>query len=589
MTQNSDFPVSALGAFSHPTSSSNAEFAQFGALPSLGYVSQQAPQTGEARVSPAARSLASQIANYPKQLQLKGGLEYVIEINRTYDAMATTIAREELVQLRLMRSLWAKKSIEVILYRSGMLDATLKEFALWLDILASIRGLIPNDGVSLLGDLQKKCGDSQTAKQLALLLADFADPRYVRDAVRDFDVDEVALQRLGPKILRQFRPIRKCAKKYCSESWLNDADMAEVEFVDGDPDRIRVRGLEFRSGDIGIVELNYPGDGIHEAVLAKPGIASHAMLYVTRRVAAEDGQIVFQPCLVEIYEGGWRCVPITTGLSPHFSWYSEWVRPRDLPVNVGELISKVLDQLEVISFDFQSRRYPSAGSFPQSWGAPSATCTNLIRIIFDRAGITELPYRSTSLAGRSRQNLQTIGIDIESGIYTPTDILTDPYFHKVGIVDNGMPEMSYAQAVVLGRPELTHTMAGLIAQRTLLLENLPNWRSVRQWRSACESLKIAIGQSDGVLANLARSVFGYTKEEIPVSASDTAIAFYLRSGFVAGDITTSVVYPALQEFFANGVSLWLSQIQSDKEIKKLLREAIAKSDIEREKWYAPLV
>ena len=133
------------------------------------------------------------------------------------------------------------------------------------------------------------------------------------------------------------------------------------------------------------------------------------MLYVSRRVQLPSGQTLIQPALIEIYENGWRSVPVTTGLHPKFSWYSEWTRPPELPDNIGERLSNSIDNMGAIAFDFRSRRIPTGGEFPPEWGQPSATCTNLIRIPFERAGITNLPYPTTAVAPGARRNLKTLG------------------------------------------------------------------------------------------------------------------------------------------------------------------------------------
>lgn len=77
------------------------------------------------------------------------------------------------------------------------------------------------------------------------------------------------------------------------------------------PDHVRIRGIELRSGDIGIVELNHPGDGIFDSFLQRPGVAPHTMLYDSRRIRRSDSRAeLVQPSLIEIDEGGWRSVPL---------------------------------------------------------------------------------------------------------------------------------------------------------------------------------------------------------------------------------------------------------------------------------------
>jgi hypothetical protein len=516
-------------------------------------------------------------------------ISYAANINEDYDAIARFAPGESLVQLRLMRSFWAKQLVNEILSPKFLLGCSEKEFKESLEVLSNVRGFIAKQNVDALLITQHRVGDLESSRKLCELCADFGDPSAARMVVERLDSTGRYMRRLGPAVKAQFQPIRKSRRGFDPSEWLYDASMSEIEFVDGNPDHIRVRGIELRSGDMGIVELNHPGDGILQSFLVEPGLAPHAMLYVTRRVRDSDSRVLLQPSLVEIYEGGWRSVPVTTGLSPHFSWYSEWVRPPILPENVGEMLSKSLDGMETIAFDFQSRRIPRGGMFSPESGSPSATCTNLIRIPFERSGIDWLPYETTPIAPGAQVNLARIGVHIPDGVHTPSNILGSKAFTKIGIVDNGSPEWGFAQQLVNGRPEFIDTIGGMFSQREVLIENLPNWRSIGNWRSACEAAKVSIAQSCGILGSVARTSFGYKKEAIPSSASDTTIAFYLRTEVVSSSIIRNVMHPAIERWFAGGGACRLSELRTEPEFSKRLRAAIRTSALEREKWYGDLM
>ncbi len=531
--------------------------------------------------------LGDRIATWKCSLHSGQATSYIASVNRDYDDMSRHASSETLVELRLMRSYWAKQILNDLLKPQILQSYSGGEFKDAIQLLMQVRCFITKQATDLLVETNTRIGDNESAVRLCELLADFGDPASARVVISDLDSSGKCLRRLGPPVNTSFRPIRKSRRSFDSSKWLHDKSMSEVEFVNGNPDHIRIRGIELRSGDMGIVELNHPGDGILESFLVNPGLAPHAMLYVTRRIRDAHNNILFQPSLLEIYEGGWRSVPVTTGLSPHFSWYSEWVRPPDLPDTVGEMLSKALDGMETIAFDFQSRRVPRGGLFTPEFGNPSATCTNLIRIPFERSGIDWLPYDTTPISPGAQVNLAKIGIHIPEGIHTPTNILRSKHFKKVGIVDNGYPEWSLAQQMVNGRPEHIDSIGGMISQREVLLENLPNWRSIGSWRSACEAAKISVAQSSGIFGSIARNSFGYKKEAIPSSASDTTIAFYLRSEFVSSDITRNIVYPALMQWLLQGGSYRLSDLRVEPAFRSLLQNAIRKSALEREGWYGP--
>ena len=518
-------------------------------------------------------------------------VSYVHEVNRRYDALANSVCAQELVDLRLIRSHWAKKLAQSLILSVPV--ATSLELHQASQLIAALRTLVRGEAVRSLMERQTQIGDVSSGQAIASLLAEHAIPEEARIGLHALGACSKLFRRLGPERISKFRPSRKTGG-FDPAHWLMKTQTTELDFVDGNPDRIRVRGMELRSGDIGIVELNHPGDGLLESFLQEPGVAPHAMLYLTRRIRnSKTDEVLFQPSALEIYEGGWRCVPITTALHPEFSWYSEWVRPRidgqGLPDDVGESLSEAIDSMETFAFDFQARRVPTGGFFSEDFGGSCASCTNLLRVPFERAGIDGLPYPTTKLVPNSARNLAILGLPEISGIHTPTNILNDSDFEKIGVVDNGAPEFSYAQALVIGRPDLTDTFGGWMSQKELQLENLPNWKSVMNWKSAWESLRIRIGQSEGPVGNAFRRLMNVDDDEVPKSASDTTIAFYLRSDMEAGHIITSRVYSAISAILENAPELpLLSQLQVHPEIADLVRSGLRESALMKENWYRDL-
>lgn len=520
-----------------------------------------------------------------------GKFLYIQEVNRRYDALANAACAEDLVQLRLVRSLWAKKIAQFLIL--SVPAATTNELEQVCKLIAILRTLISKQAVRCLIERQRQIGDHSSSHALALLLAEHAIPEEARKVLSELRAHPDLFRRLGPERIAKFRPSRRTGR-FDPSQWLTKSEMAKLEFIDGNPDRIRVRGIELHSGDIGIVELNHPGDGLLESFLEQPGIAPHAMLYVTRRVIdPKTNSILFQPSAIEIYEGGWRCVPITTALHPKFSWYSEWVRPKidgkAIRQDLGPLLSSAIDTMETFAFDFQARRVPTGGYFPREFGSSCASCTNLVRVPFERAGIDGLPYPITKLVPNAASNLAILGMPEMLGIHTPTNILNDSGFEKIGIVDNGEPELGYTQAMVVGRPELAETFGGWMSQKVLQLENLPNWKSVKHWKSAWEALRIGIGQSENPVGQAIRRWMNVDDDEVPKSVSATLIAFYIRSDIEAGHIIANRVHPAVLALFENTSELLLlSQLRTNPEIVELVRCGLMESALMKENWYREL-
>ena len=515
-------------------------------------------------------------------------IRYVKEVNQRYDALANRAPAAELVELRLLRSIWAKKLLQRLLQSVVRLNANeLRQICI---LFASLRTLLRTEAVQKLLDRQFQIGDIASRNALAMLLAEHAIPEEAKPSLIALGNPMESLLRLGPAPISKFRPSRK-SRGFDPSLWLSRPEMSQLEFIDGDPDRIRVRGVELHSGDIGIVELNHPGDGLLESFLEKPGVAPHAMLYVTRRIRdPKTKRTLFQPAAFEIYEGGWRCVPITTALHPDFSWYSEWVRPKingqSLSNDIGQLLSAEIDRMELFAFDFLARRIPEGGYFPMDFGSPCASCTNLIRVPFERAGIHTLPYPVTKITPVAASNLTILGMHGMEGIHTPTDILNESGYEKVGIVDNGEPEWSYAQALVIGRPDIADTFGGWMSQKSLVLKNLPHWQSIRHWKSAFEAFRVRIGQSNGVVGRSMRKLLDVDDDEVPKSVSETTIAFYLRSDLEASYIIENSLYPVVATLFdGTNELLTLSQLRAMPELTELVTRGMLASALKKENWY----
>lgn len=521
------------------------------------------------------------------RLALHESIQYVQVVNQQYDAIINNVSANELVELRLLRSLWAKQIARNLVIVIPTL--ALEEFIQVCTLLASLRTLLHQDAVQRLLLRQRQIGDATSNSAVASLLAEHALAEEARVGLRELGNPSELVRRLGPMRISKFRPSRK-SSNFDPAHWLGESEMTQLDFVDGDPDRIRIRGIELHSGDIGIVELNHPGDGLLESFLEKPGVAPHAMLYVTRRCNdARSNRTLYQPSAMEIYEGGWRCVPITTALHPEFSWYSEWVRPKldgqDLPDDLGRMLSTAIDEMEPFSFDFLARRIPAGGYFTEEFEPSCASCTNLVRVPFERAGIHGLPYPITRITPIAARNLGILGLPEMDGIYTPTNILKDSGFEKVGIVDNGEPEMGYAQALVIGRPELAETFGGWMSQKKLVLENLPHWKSVKNWKSAWEAFRVGVGQSDGIVSRTIRKVLNYSDCEVPRSVSDTTIAFYLRSDLEAAHIIKNI-YPTVLEVLENSSDLLLlSHLRAMHRLVELIEDGLLASALKKENWY----
>lgn len=125
-----------------------------------------------------------------------------------------------------------------------------------------------------------------------------------------------------------------------------------------------------------------------------------------------------------------------------------------------------------------------------------------------------------------------------------------------------------------------------MSQKELLLENLPNWKSVKNWKSAWEALRVRIGQSESKIGHAIRQFMNVHDDEVPKSVSDTTIAFYVRSDMEAGHIILKRVYPAVAALLNGTHELpTLSQLRENKTLTELVRQGMYESALKKENWY----
>ena len=142
-----------------------------------------------------------QAANFQEQLL------YVQDINRRYDALANTANAEDLVELRLMRSLWAKRSAQHIVHSLPIDNHRHLETA--CSLLGSLRTLLRGDAVKRLLQTQKQVGDASSCNALAWLLAEHTVSDGARLGLRELGASSDTFRRLGPERISKFRPSRK--------------------------------------------------------------------------------------------------------------------------------------------------------------------------------------------------------------------------------------------------------------------------------------------------------------------------------------------------------------------------------------------
>ena len=97
-------------------------------------------------------------------------VSYVREVNRRYDALANSVCAQELVELRLIRSHWAKRIAQALMLSVPV--ATSMELQQVSHLIAALRTLVGGEAVRSLIERQTQFGDTSSGQAIASLLAD---------------------------------------------------------------------------------------------------------------------------------------------------------------------------------------------------------------------------------------------------------------------------------------------------------------------------------------------------------------------------------------------------------------------------------
>ena len=73
--------------------------------------------------------------------------------------------------------------------------------------------------------------------------------------------------------------------------------------------------------------------------------------------------------------------------------------------------------------------------------------------------------------------------------------------------------------IVNGRPEIAESIGGHFSQRQLVLENLSDWKKLKNWKTATETFIIRLGQDDGFASRVAKGITGHNADTVPKTAT----------------------------------------------------------------------
>lgn len=207
-----------------------------------------------------------------------------------------------------------------------------------------------------------------------------------------------------------------------SKDWYLD-HAHENYFMAKDHSGVWYRKTFFRTGDILGTRLNIPDDGLFSSFSLPKKYLGHTGVFVMLNV---HGQWV--PMVLEATGRTIAAVPLRYYLSPEKSRFIEIYRfKEELPSDYPEKISEIAHDLIG-----RPRGYNLAG--PK--GYPDyLTCVEVARFTYEKLGFDVLKGTSRWPTAQATKNFEAIGMNV--GIFlTPTDVVLDPAFKAVGLLDN---------------------------------------------------------------------------------------------------------------------------------------------------------
>ncbi len=231
------------------------------------------------------------------------------------------------------------------------------------------------------------------------------------------------------------------ASPWSWERWSQIPELSEYRFSNldssGRPGGLTYRGIRYRAGDLLLVDQNTHYSGIFAGLMDQPNLASHIGIVVILEKAGR-----YFPAVIESFELGVRAIPLSVFLSADFTSYAEVFRLREAPEDWGADLEKVA--IEILSephgYDFYAQDKAQDGV------RRYLTCTTLISCFFEKTGVKSVSPASR-FHSRVQPALQKLGLGV-SLILTPTDILQDPRFSCVGVVDHATVALNLARALV---------------------------------------------------------------------------------------------------------------------------------------------
>ncbi len=318
------------------------------------------------------------------------------------------------------------------------------------------------------------------------------DSRKTKRVLRGMDEAGLAIppEMDGPDKWIRIRPSYKSAWPF--ERWSRFS--AFTQYRRGESG-VLYRGIEFRPGDVLIINLQNPSEGVFTLALDGPNYSPHMGMYID--IETDQGSF---PAVYEIHSFGVRVVPLHVFLSDTVSSYVEVFRHRDAVPEWKQTLST--SAKEIIKED---QGFNLFADEEHSDGNHYLTCTTAIEYLVARSGFGPSYPDASTVSTATREHLYPLGFRT-AGYLSPTDILQWEQLELVGIIDNGF----YVDNIT--RQLVNERFSERLASTPLRLDN----GGYLFFRWAIE----LVLENTPILAPLLRSAFGFSKENFPMGTKE---------------------------------------------------------------------
>jgi hypothetical protein len=405
------------------------------------------------------------------------------------------ISRSDLFELKYAYEQWrhavSSLTIEALVHAESPLEA--EEL---MELLLSIPLAISEDELLSIIASCRRWSDSDKYPMLldrfAELVLRQGDSRWTERVLTTIEDGEfeVPSEIDGPDKWIRIPPSYK--SRWPFERWSQFPDFAQYRRVDGN---VVYRGIEFRPGDVLIINLQNPSEGVFTLALDGRNYSPHMGMYVD----IETDQGLF-PAVYEMHQFGARVVPLHLFLSDSISSYVEVFRHSAARPEWGRALST--SAKEIVAED---QGFNLFADEEHRDGNHYLGCITVIEYLVERAGLDPAHLEASAVSEVALAHLQPLGFR-SIAYLSPTDVLQWEQLELVGIIDNGDYVDNIARQLVNER------FSQRLADSPLRLDN--GGYLFFSWASGL------IIRDTPVVAPLLRSLFGHSKENFPMGTKE---------------------------------------------------------------------